>query len=101
MVGMRPPIIVRELSDEEQERLEAGLHSQDLYEVRRCQILLAGDRGGGGPHIAEMLGCTDQTGRDVVRGFEQAGLPAGLARGTSPAPTPPPKGGGGAGPQPP
>ena len=83
MVGMRPPIIVRELSDEERERLEAGLHSQDLYEVRRCQILLASDRGEWAPHIAEMLGCTDQTVRNVVRAFEQAGLEACLTRGSS------------------
>src|SRR3954454_16467562 len=83
MVGMRPPIIVRELSDEEQERLEAGLHSQDLYEVRRCQILLASDRGAWAPRIAEMLGCTDQTVRNVVREFEHAGLDAGLTRGSS------------------
>src|SRR4051794_14196125 len=83
MVGMRPPIIVRELSDEEQERLEAGLHSQDLYEVRRCQILLASGRGEWVPRIAEMLGCTDQTVRNVVREFEQAGLTACLTRGSS------------------
>jgi transposase len=80
---MRPPIFVRELSDEEQGRLEAGLHSQDLYEVRRCQILLASDRGEWAPHIAEMLGCTDRTVRNVVREFEQAGLEACLTRGSS------------------
>ena len=42
--------------------------------MRRCQILLASDRGEWAPHIAEMLGCTDQTVRNVVREFEQAGL---------------------------
>jgi transposase len=80
---MRPPVIVRALTEEERERLAVGLAGQDLYEVRRCQILLASDRGEWAPHIAEMLGCTDQTVRNVVREFEQAGLEACLTRGSS------------------
>jgi transposase len=83
MAGMRHPIFVRELSDEERERLAAGLHSQDLYELRRCQILLASARGEWVPRIAELLGCTDQTVRNVIRDFEQAGLEACLTRGSS------------------
>jgi transposase len=83
MVDMRPPIIVRALTDEERERLRDGLSGSDLYEVRRCQILLASDRGEWAPRIAEMLGCTDQTVRNVVREFEQAGLAACLTRGSS------------------
>jgi len=80
---MRPPIVVRALTKRERDRLEAGLHSKDLYEVRRCQILLASGRGEWAPRIAEMLGCTDQTVRNVIREFEQAGLEACLARGSS------------------
>ena len=80
---MRPPVSVRALTDGERERLEGGLAAQELYEVRRCQILLASDRGEWAPHIAEMLGCTDQTVRNVVREFEQAGLEACLTRGSS------------------
>ncbi len=80
---MRPPVIVRALTEEERERLAASLDAKDLYEVRRCQILLASDRGEWAPHIAEMLGCTDQTVRNVVREFEQAGLDACLTRGSS------------------
>jgi len=76
-------VIVRALTEEERERLAAGLDAKDLYEVRRCQILLASDRGEWAPHIAEMLGCTDQTVRNVVREFEQAGLDACLTRGSS------------------
>ena len=87
MEGMRPPIFVRELSDEEQERLEAGLRSQDLYEVRRCQILLASGREEWAPHIAEMLGCNDQTVRNVLKRFEQDGLDACLTRRSSRAHT--------------
>ena len=80
---MRPPIFVRELSEKEQERLEAGLHSQDLYELRRCQILLASARGEWVPRIAEMLGCNDQTVRNVLREFEGDGIDACLRRGSS------------------
>ena len=74
---MRPPIFVRSLSDEERERLEAGLHARDLYEVRRCQILLASARGEWVPRIAEMLGCNDQTVRNVLRSLNETGsMPA-------------------------
>lgn len=38
---MKPPIFVRELTKSERDRLEVGLHSQDVYVLRRCQILLA------------------------------------------------------------
>jgi len=45
--------------------------------------LLASDRGAWAPRIAELLGCTDQTVRNVVREFEQEGLDACLTRGSS------------------
>src|SRR5688572_24585497 len=83
MVGMSPPIVVRTLMETEQDRLEAGLHAKDRYAVRRCQILLASSRGMWAPQIAEMLGCTDQTVRNVVREFEQEGLDVCLTRGSS------------------
>jgi transposase len=80
---MRPPIIVRSLTDQERERLETGLRSKDTFEVRRCQILLASARGEWVPRIAEMLGCNDQTVRNVLREFERDGLDACLTRGSS------------------
>src|SRR3954468_14455284 len=80
---MRPPIFVRPLTEAEQERLEAGLHSKDVYELRRCQILLASARGEWVPRIAELLGCNDQTVRTVLRELEQDGVDACLTRGSS------------------
>jgi transposase len=80
---MRPPIIVRPLTEAERDRLEAGLQSQDGYVLRRCQILLASARGEPAPRIAELLGCTDQTVRNVLHAFERAGLDACLTRGSS------------------
>jgi transposase len=83
MVGMRPPIFVRRLTETERDRLAVGLRSKDLYVLRRCQILLASARGEWVPRIAEVLGCNDQTVRNVLREFEQAGLDACLTRGSS------------------
>jgi len=78
---------VRELTEKERGRLEAGLRSSETFVVRRCQILLASDRGAWVPRIAEMLGCNDQTVRNVVRRFEQDGLDACLTRRSSRAHT--------------
>ncbi len=80
---MRPPILVRPLTEAERERLEAGLQSQDGYVLRRCQILLASARGERVPRIAELLGGTDQTVRNVLHAFEREGLHARLTRGSS------------------
>ena len=80
---MRPPIVVRELTKAERDRLEVGLHSKELYVLRRCQILLASARGEWVPRIAATLGCTDQTVRNVIREFERDGLDVCLTRGSS------------------
>src|SRR6266496_6869403 len=80
---MRPPVFVRPLTDFEEARLEAGLRSKDLYVLRRCQILLASARGEWVPRIAEMLGCNDQTVRNVLHEFERDGLDVCLTRGSS------------------
>ena len=80
---MRPPIFVRELTKQERDRLEEGLHSADVYVLRRCQILLASARDEWVPRIAATLGCTDQTVRNVIREFERDGLDACLTRGSS------------------
>jgi transposase len=84
---MRPPIFVRELTEEERDRLGGGLRSKDTFVVRRCQILLASARGEWVPRIAATLGCNDQTVRNVLKRFEQAGLDACLTRGSSRAHT--------------
>jgi transposase len=80
---MRHPIFVRPLTERERERLEAGLRSTDGYVLRRCQILLASARGERVPRIAELLGCNDQTVRNVLRAFGRDGLDACLTRGSS------------------
>ena len=79
---MKPPTFVRPLTDEERQALKAGLRSPESFTLRRCQILLASARGEWVPRIAEMLGCNDQTVRNVLRQFEQEGLDACLTRGS-------------------
>lgn len=78
--GMRSPLFVCALTDAERARLEAGLRSSDAFVLRRCQILLASARGQRPPRNAQTVGCNDQTVRNVIRAFEQAGIDACLIR---------------------
>ena len=77
---MEPPILVRPLTDAERTRLEAGLHSSDVFVLRRCQMLLASARGEWPSQIARTVGRNHQTVRNVIRQFEQEGLDRGLTR---------------------
>jgi transposase len=79
---MRPPILVRPLTDAERQTLTAGLRSSDAFVLRRCQILLASARGERAPRIAEQLGCDDQTVLDALHAFNVVGLTA-LQKGSS------------------
>lgn len=81
---MKPPIFVRELSEEERESLEEGLRSKDSFVMRRCQILLASARGTSPPKIAESLGCASQTVRNAIRAFNEKGLDALIAGSSTP-----------------
>jgi transposase len=74
--GMRPPIFVRTLTDDERQALEQGLRSKDAFVLRRCQILLASARGERAPRIAAYLGIDDQTVLDALHAFNASGLPS-------------------------
>jgi transposase len=80
--GMRKPIFVRPLTDDEQHTLTAGLRSSDAFVLRRCQILLASARGERAPQIAHHLGCDDQTVLDALHAFNAHGLDV-LQKGSS------------------
>jgi hypothetical protein len=62
---MKNPIFVRPLTDDERQALEEGLRSSDASILRRCQTLLASDRGEHASRIARALGCNDQTVRNA------------------------------------
>ncbi|HCI82737.1 MAG TPA: transcriptional regulator [Ktedonobacter sp.] len=79
---MRKPIFIRPLTQDERQCIQKGLHSSDAFVLRRCQILLASDRGERAPAIASQLGCDDQTVRNVIKGFNTTGL-AVLQEGSS------------------
>ncbi|MBD0353610.1 MAG: helix-turn-helix domain-containing protein [Rubrobacteraceae bacterium] len=79
---MKPPIFVREFSENERKSLEAGLRSKDAFVLRRSQILLASSRGRSPPKIARSLGCGSQTVRNAIHAFNDRGLLA-LTPGSS------------------
>ena len=82
LYSMKRPIFVRPLSDAERESLEAGLRSPDAFTLRRCQILLASDRGENAYQIAHQLGCNPQTARNAIHAFNEKGLPEALQPGS-------------------
>src|SRR5215510_6962315 len=90
LVGMRPPIYVRTLTEQERQALEKGLRSSGAFVLRRCQILLASARSERAPRIAEQLGCDDQTVLDALHAFNAHGL-AALQKGSSRPHRPPPR----------
>ena len=69
--GMRRPLFVRSITEDERKQLEAGLRSADAFVLRRCQILLSSGRGQHPPAIAQVVGCDDETVRDVIRAFNE------------------------------
>jgi|SRR5688572_24045753 transposase len=82
--GMRPPILVRTLTDDETRVLEQGLRSSDADMLRRCQIVLASARGQAAPQIGRDLGCSGQWVRKVVHAFNAEGLASLAARSRRP-----------------
>jgi|SRR5215210_76477 len=80
---MRESIFVRTLSEDEREALEAGLRSKDAFVLRRCQILLASDRGENAYQIARSLGCNPQTVRNAIHRFNDGGLEEALGKRSS------------------
>src|SRR6266699_1513221 len=79
---MKLPICIRPFTQDERQQVQAGLRSSDAFVLRRCHILLASARGERAPLIARQLGCDDQTVRNVIKGFNAAGL-AVLHEGSS------------------
>jgi transposase len=75
-MGMKPPVLVRALTDEECRQLMAGLRSSDAFVLRRCQVLLASAQGKPVKNIAAHLGCATQTVRNIIKAFNQQGQDA-------------------------
>ncbi len=67
---MKPPLVVRPLTDAEREAVETGLRSSDAFTLRRSQILAASARGEHVPRIARSLSC------NAIHAFNGAGVAA-------------------------
>jgi len=79
---MKHPIVVRPLTTEEAQGVEAGLHSADAFVLRRCQVVRSSAAGESVMTIARGLGCDAQTVRNAIHAFNARGL-AALPRGSS------------------
>jgi transposase len=82
LLGMHPPIFVRELSRAERAQLEASLRAPNAFTVRRAQIVLLSAAGRRPGEIAPGLCCAVQTVRNGIRAFNARGL-AALTAGSS------------------
>ena len=67
------PLTVRPLTDAERAELRAGLRSPAAFTLRRCQYLLAGDRGRTAAAIAAAYGGSPQAVRNAFRAFDERG----------------------------
>jgi transposase len=76
---MKPPIFIRLLTDDERRQLEAERRTADAFRVRRAQIVLASARRLSPKPIAQLVGCSVQTVRNVLRAFNTRGV-EGLAK---------------------
>jgi transposase len=71
---MRPPLLVRPLTDTERLALQKGLHSKHAFTLRRCQALLQSSRGRSPERVAHALGCAASSVRNAVHAFHKEGL---------------------------
>jgi transposase len=76
---MKPPLFIRPLTDEEHIQLEADRRTTDAFRVRRAQIVLASARRLSPKPIAQLVGCSVQTVRNVIHAFNRQGV-EGLAK---------------------
>ena len=76
---MKLPLFIRPLTDAERMQLEADRRTADAFRVRRAQIVLASAQGRSPRPIAQLVGCSVQTVRNVLHAFHTWGM-EGLER---------------------
>jgi transposase len=72
--AMKPPIFIRSLTEEERMQLEADRRIAEACRVRRAQIILASARRLSPKPIAQLVGCSVQTVRNVIHAFNTEGV---------------------------
>ena len=77
--GMKPPLFIRPLTDDERMQLEADRRTADAFHLRRAQIVLASARRQSPKPIAQLVGCSVQTVRNVIHALNTWGV-EGLAK---------------------
>jgi hypothetical protein len=81
---MKQPIYVRPLTDAVRESLKAGLRSTDAFMLRRCQILLASDRGENAYPDSPRPGLQPANGAQRHPRVQREGSPRGTPAGIAP-----------------
>jgi len=81
---MQAPLFVRPLTDQERQRLRAGLRSPNAFTLRRCQALLASADRQTTTAIARLFGCAAASVRNAIHAFEADGLACLTARSSRP-----------------
>jgi transposase len=71
---MKPPMFLRPLTDDERIQLEADRRTADAFRVRRAQIVLASARRLSPKPIAQLVGCSVPTVRNVLHAFNTRGV---------------------------
>jgi transposase len=75
LVEAMKPLIIRALREDERRAVQAGLKSKVGIMVRRSQMVqMSAEEKLKPQEIARRLGCSDQTVRKVLHGFEQEGI---------------------------
>jgi transposase len=71
---MKPPLLIRPLTEDEHRQLEANRRTADAFRVRPPQIVLASARRLSPKPIAQLVGCSVQTVRNVIHAFNPQGV---------------------------
>jgi len=72
---MKPPIFARKFTAGEQQAISQALRGSDAFALRRAQILrLSAAQGYIPRQIAAALGCSVQSVRNVIHGFNRSGI---------------------------
>jgi transposase len=72
--AMKSPLFIRSLTDDERLQLEAARRTAEAFRVRRAQIVLASARKLSPKPIAQLVGCSVQTVRNVLHAFNTRGV---------------------------
>jgi transposase len=81
---MKPPLFIRPLTDDERIQLEADRRPADACRVRRAHIVLASARRLSPKPIAQLVGCSVHTVRNVLHAFNTHGVESLKKQSTRP-----------------